>query len=254
MMRQWSGGVLLTLMLVAAPWAGANGPTASWEGLTGLYTQPTAEIMPRGNVAFTFSELRFKQGNGTERLKNSWFAGTLTYAPTSRLELAVTDRHEIVKLGPDEDDITTQLDETAFLGHVKYVLAHPGPRKLGLAVGVQDITNATDRIETRDMERGRRVYLVGTYDWANAGVFHRDGKLGGFIGARFRLTENIDLVGELNSRPQFAHLIPEPNNTMNFNLGLRLYPAQVPRLRIDVTAIGDGQFDFGFSLSYNFSP
>ena len=47
---------------------------------------------------------------------------------------------------------------------------------------------------------------------------------------------------------------PEPNNTMNFNLGLRLYPAQVPRLRIDVTAIGDGQFDFGFSLSYNFSP
>ena len=47
---------------------------------------------------------------------------------------------------------------------------------------------------------------------------------------------------------------PKPSNEINFNIGARIYPREVPRLRINAAALGDGQFDFAFSLSYNFTP
>lgn len=253
-MHVWRVLFILGIGICLLPRILAAEPTASWEGLTGLYTQPTAEILPPGDISFTFSELRFKQSNDIDRLENKWFTGSAAFSLFNRLKVAVTDRNEVLRQGPLGDAFPTRIDETMYLGHVKYVLAHPDRRKLGLAVGMLDITDETDRLDGVDLDRGRRLFLVGTYDWASLGVFQQDDNLGGFFGGRLALTDNIELIGELNSQPLFAHLTPEPVNRMNFNMGLRLHPKQVPQLRVDLAAIGDGQFDFGFSLSYNFSP
>jgi hypothetical protein len=221
-------------------------------GLTGLYTHPTADTIPPGRTALTFSELRFSQSNATTKAQNIWFYGAATFTPSSRWELAVATLHEVVEFRPRNGLIgpSTDFDSSGVLGHVKYVITPPERRKAGLAVGVMDISDVTADVGGLETERGRRLFLVGTYEWLSLGVTQTDDDTGAFVGARWTVGRNLDIIGEYVTDPVFVGVSPEPGNKANFNLGIRFYPNQVPGLRVDVAAIGDGEFDFGFSLSY----
>ncbi|MHB9106751.1 MAG: hypothetical protein ACYDCO_06825 [Armatimonadota bacterium] len=235
--------------------ASANEVSANWEGLVGIFTQPTAETLPAGSIALTFSEVRFSQTNDTTKLQDSWFTSSVTWVPISRLEVAVTSRNEVLRRGPAESvEFTERVDDSQVLAHLKLILIRPEPNRIGLALGVQDITDQTGQLDGIDVGRGRRIFLVGSYQWFHLGAFEESNKVHGFAGARWEVSDNIDLLAELVTRPAFVQTTPYPINKMNFNLGLRIHPRDVPNLRIDAAAIGDGQFDFGFSLSYNFRP
>jgi len=244
-------GLLLGLFFPAC----AAGPSANWEDLVGIFTQPTAETLPVGSIALTFSELRFSQTNDTTKLQDSWFTSSVTWMPISRLEVAVTSRNEVLRRGPAESvEFTERFDDSQVLAHLKLILIHPEPSCIGLAIGVQDITDRTGELDGIDADRGRRIFLVGSYRWFHLGAFTESNRVHGFAGARWEVSDNVELLAELSTRPAFVQTTPYLINKMNFNLGLRVYPRDVPNLRIDAAAIGDGQFDFGFSLSYNFRP
>lgn len=252
--RKYFGIICLLLLPVIA---GANPPTLNWEGLTGLFTEPTAAMQPKGTFALSYAELRFKQhdSNDENKLLDTWFTGSITYLPTSRLEIALTDRHEILDAGPLAlADFPERFDDVFLMASVKYLLVPVGPHSTGLAIGAQDVTGATRHFNGSAFMRGRRLFLVGTYRWATLGSSYDDSQIGAFAGAQLEVTGNIDLLAEWSTRPRFAHFTPGPDNPINFNLGVRLHPREIPRLHVDLTAIGDGEFDFGFGLSYNLSP
>jgi hypothetical protein len=171
------------------------------------------------------------------------------------VEIALTDRHEILEAGPRAlANFSERFDKVFLLANIKYLLVPVRDRGTGLAIGAQDLTGTTRNFENSSFRRGRRVFLVGTYRWATLGASYDDSKLGAFAAAQLDITDNLDLLAEWSSRPAFAHFTPGPDNPINSNLGLRVHPRQLPRLRVDLTAIGDGEFDFGFSFSYNLSP
>ena len=128
----------------------------------------------------------------------------------------------------------------------------PGPRKVGLAFGVIDLANETRNVDGLNTGRGRRYFLVGSFDWAHLAVTEDFQGFGVVAGMRWTLTNTIDLIGEFSTKPVFVVIPPLPQDHMNFNLGLRLYPPEVPQLHCDLTAVGDGEFDFSFALGYNF--
>ncbi|MHB9132085.1 MAG: hypothetical protein ACYDBB_13505 [Armatimonadota bacterium] len=246
---------LLTMLFIT--WlcvpAYAGDPSASWEGLTGLFTQPTAEIQQEGDVAITFSEIRFIQGNHVAERSTIWYVESLTYVPFDRLELAVAYRKEVVRYRPltqPNNDPSAQVDDKLILGHVKYIITPPELHKIGIAVGAMDITNETDTLSGVDVGRGRRIFLVGTYEWLTGGLSYQNNKLSWFGGARWSITDNLDLIAEYVKAPVFVEVIPPPTIDANFNLGMRFHPRQVPNLRVDMAAVGDGQFNLGFSFSY----
>jgi hypothetical protein len=230
-------------------------PAPAWEGLVGLFTLPTAETMPDGMpLAFTFSEIRFSQSNNTARVRNIWNTGSLTWAPSDDLEVAVTLRHEYLHAQDfGAPPPATTADQKWTQVAVKYVLTPPDDRRVGLAVGMQDLTDVTDiGFGESGADRGRRLFLVGIYQWFCLGLTHDNRGLGAAAGARWSVSEHIDLIAEYNTDPLFLQVHPAPAIDANFNLGFRVYPREVPGLRIDAVAVGDGRFDFGFSMSYLF--
>lgn len=242
---------LLMLLCLSLPCVAE--PAASWEGLTGLFTQPTAQILPRGNAALTYSEIRFGQENCPRKSTDTWFTGSLTAALSQRWEIGITSRHELVKHFCDDSlNPVDKYDASLLIGDVKYLITPPAKNRVGIAIGVKDITDATSEVGGFCAERGRRFFLVGSYDWAHFGLTQDDSGVGAYAGADFPIGENVDFVAEYVTRPSFVHLIPEPDNTANFNLGVRFFPRAVPGLRIDTVAVGDGEFNFGFSFSYRF--
>jgi hypothetical protein len=245
--------VLLTVvgvMLLLLP--GFTQPVASWDGLVGLYTQPTAEGLRPGQVAITYSELRFGQEDNNTELKNIWFTGSATAALTKHWEVALNVRNELAKTYVNNDLApVTSLSELQVVGDVKYIFIRPQDHRIGLAGGVMDLTNTTKSIADTDVGRGRRFFLVGSYQWAHLGLTQDDGQFGAYAGADWNLADHIDLIAEYVTHPTFAQMTTSlPSNTHNFNIGVRMYPKAVPNLRVDLAAIGDGQFNFGFSLSY----
>lgn len=228
-------------------------PAASWDGLVGLFTQPTAETFDPGQFALTYSEIRFSQEEGGVKRENTWFAGSATATLSRHWEVAANGRHDVVKdfiggdLGP-----TQQYTNSGLVGDVKYIAAQPQGNNIGLAAGVMDITNGTREIGGADIGSGRRFFVVGSYKWAHLGITHNNGDIGAYAGAEMPIIDNIDLLAEYVTQPSFAQISPRPSPAANFNLGLRFYPRNVPGLRIDAAAVGDGQFNFGFSLSYRF--
>ncbi|HEY3417169.1 MAG TPA: hypothetical protein VGM23_09825 [Armatimonadota bacterium] len=249
MMRRFCGILFGVLCAGSLAWGGQ--PTASWEGLVGLYTQPTAETVTDHQVLLTFSEIRFTESNSVNRVEDTWFSGSLTYIPAPRWETALTWRHERVdqflesQAGP-----IAHLDKNEITGHFKYVLQPVEPDRLGLAVGMMDVANATDEVEGLETNRGRRFFLVGTYNWAHLGVTYDNHGSGVYFGARWSVTDNLELLGEYVVSPTFVQTTPLPTNSVNFNLGVRFYPRELPNLRFDMTAVGDSNFNYGFSLSY----
>lgn len=231
----------------------AGQPMASWEGPVGLYTTPTAETLAPHDYALTFAEIRFSQESASCYKKTTWFTGSMVYTVAPRWEVALTSRHEVV------DDYTfdnnwpiPSFDTTFLMGHVKYVLTQPGCRKVGVAAGVFDITDASREPAGVDTNRGRRAYLVGTLDWFSLGTSYDARGFGVFAGARWAVTDTLDLIAEIVSEPMFTQVSPCPGVDYNFNVGMRFYPQQVPNMRFDLAAVGDGRFDFGFSYSYLF--
>ena len=230
----------------------AGEPEPTWVGLTGLYTQPTAEIQQRGVIALNYAEIRFKQVSDNTKLSDIWFTGGVTVAADPRWEFAVLWRNEGIKTGPGyQAGFANMFNEAIYLGDVKYVITPPEHRKVGIAIGVIDITGATKQIGTLDTKRGQRYFLVGSLDWAHLAVTCDNSGAGVVAGGKFVVTDDVDLLAEFVSRPLFSEKTPKPLNNMNFNLGFRIYPPQVPRLHIDLTAVGDGEFDFGFALGYS---
>ncbi len=246
--RTLIGFALLALALGAY----ASAPSVNWTGLTGLYTEPTAESLPARNFAVTFSEIRFVQsGSNDERLHNRDISGIFSYGVSSRFEVCGRISHEVIDFGlRDSETILHTADGNFFTGDVKYVIARTGDNRIGLAAGINDITNRTDKIADTTTGRGIRGFVVSTYRWMSTGVTVNKDRLGLYSGARVALTNNIDLVTEYSWPPVFPQTVPRPDYNVNFNLGLRLYPIQVPGLRADIAAVGDGDFDFGFSFSY----
>lgn len=246
---------IVTLGLLALVTPTFAQPAASWSGLIGLFTQPTAESLPAGQVALTFSEIRFSQENSDLESEDIWYSGSATWAISPRWEVALTNRHEVDKLFVDTDvEPQRKIDSTYLIGDVKYIITPPRDNKIGLATGIMDLTDVTDKLGGMDVDRGRRLFLVGTYKWAHLGLTQDNDGFGAYAGATWGLTDNIDIVAEYVTKPTFVQLTPRPNNDVNFNLGARIYPRGVPNLRIDATAVGDGTFNFGFSFSYRFRP
>lgn len=242
--------VIVLLLLSIAAWA--EQPEPAWVGLTGLYTQPTAETLPRGVIGLKYSEIRFKQVSDGTKLSNIWFTGGATVVPFSRWEFAVLWRNENVKTGPsNRAGFANAFTKAMFTGDVKYVIIQPGDRKLGVAVGVLDVTGTTRHLDGLDTRRGQRIFLVGSYEWAHLAITDDANGLGLVGGARWGITSDIDLLAEFSFAPMFVEKAPQPLNHYNFNLGLRIFPPQVPRLHFDLTAVGDGEFEFGFALGYN---
>jgi hypothetical protein len=243
---------MATLLLALALGVQAGEPSASWTGLTGLYAQPTAESLPAQHFALTFSEIRFVQtSTDDQRLKNRVISGIVSYGFTDRLEACVRLSHDVIDYGlRNSDEVLFSADGNVFTGDVKYVLTPPTDGRIGLAVGVNDILDRTDRINGTHTDRGIRLFAVGTYRWFTLGATANKHAVGGYSGARVALTERIDLVVEYSVPPVFAQTTPKPDYNVNFNLGIRMYPIQVPGLRADIAAVGDGDFDFGFSFSY----
>ncbi len=247
--------IVLCSMAIAAALVPARpeGPAASWEGLTGLFTMPTAQTLRHGQIALVYAEARFANERDGRKSLDTWFTASAATAVFPRLEIAVTSRHEIYKFGPGSTSgFTNQLNDTFVLGHVKYVVVRPDTRKVGLAIGALDITDTASKLEGINVGRGRRIFLVSSYQWAHLSAFYTDGHLGASAGAQWSVTDNIDLVSEVVTNPVFVKAIPSSNSGVNFNIGARIHPREVPNLRFDVAGIGDGKFDFGFSLSYNF--
>ncbi|MHB9024897.1 MAG: hypothetical protein ACYC7E_12100 [Armatimonadota bacterium] len=229
----------------------AGQPTASWDGLVGLYTHPTAEMLTEHRAALTFSEIRFTESNSVNRLLNYYVESSLTYIPAPRWEVALTLRDEQVHHFLEHDASFLDYRQEYYLtGGLKYILQPVEPDRLGLAVGVMDVANATETIDGQDTERGRRFFLVGSYNWAHLGLTY-DGKgVGAYAGARWTILDNLDLIGEYVTNPTFVQTNPLPECKVNFNLGVRYYPRELPNLRIDMTAVGNSNFNYGFSLSY----
>ncbi|MHB9023168.1 MAG: hypothetical protein ACYC7E_03200 [Armatimonadota bacterium] len=239
-------GVLLVGSLA---WGGQ--PTASWEGLVGLFTQPTAETVTDHRVLLTFSEIRFTESNSVDRVEDIWFTGSVTFIPAPRWEAAITWRNESVdQFLENQAGPVASLGESMFTGQLKYVLKPVEPDRLGLAVGVMDVANATEIIDGRQTNRGRRFFLVGSYNWAHLGVTYDGHGSGIYAGARWSIADNLELLGEYVVSPTFVQTDPLPENRVNFNIGARFYPREVPDLRFDLTAVGNSHFNFGFSLSY----
>jgi hypothetical protein len=235
--------------------ARAGIPMPAWEGLIGLYTLPTAETMPEGRpFAFTFTESRFSQSNNSLRVRNIWYTGSLTWQARSDLELAVTLRHEYLHaqlFGVPPP--ATSTDQKRVQVALKYVLAEPAEDRWGVAVGVQDLGDVTDiGFSTSGTDRGRRYFAVGTYEWFSLALTHDNRGLGAAAGARWSITDAMDVIAEYSTDSVFLQAHPEPAIDGNFNLGFRFYPREVPGLRLDTVAVGDGRFDFGFSVSYLF--
>lgn len=222
-------------------------PSASWQGLVGLYTHPTAETLPNGSTLLNFSEIRFSQRDDGLGQQSIWYYGTLTVVPAARWEVTVGRRHEIVR---SENPLRPELNDHQNIGNVKYVILPTTPRHIGVAAGVLDITGATQELDGQNTDRGQRYYLVGSYEWAHFGVTHDRAGVGIYAGARWTLTDNVEVIAEWVSRPLFVKTIPPPSNGVNFNLGVRLHPREVPQLHIDAVAVGDGRFDYGFAIGY----
>jgi len=186
--------VVLVVSLCAPLWA--VGPVASsWEGLSGLYmyTLPTAETLAHGQIALDYAEARYGHENMRTKLTDTWFVYSATFVPIERLELAVSGRHEIVHEAPlSSAAFTTRSDLDRALGHLKYTIMPPRPGHLALAIGAQDITGATNELGDGRDDRGRRLFLVGTYDWATLGITHMHGKIGEYAGVRLTATNGID--------------------------------------------------------------
>jgi hypothetical protein len=228
-------------------------PSASWDGLVGLFTQPTAETLPPGQVALTFSEVRFLQENNDVQVENIWYTGSVTAALTPHWEVAVSGRNDVVKtfLG-DAVLPQSKISQAKIIGDVKYIVTPPTGNRIGLAAGVLDITDTTDTIHGEDIGRGRRFFAVGNYKWATLGLMEDNNKFGAYAGAKWDIFDNLDLIAEYSTRSPFVVISPKPANRANFNLGARFYPRSVPNLRLDAAAVGDGEFNFGFSVSYRF--
>jgi hypothetical protein len=229
-------------------------PAASWGGLVGLFTQPTAETLQPGHIALTYSEIRFNQENDTTELRDSWFQGCLTTTLTPHWEIGVTSRHEILKYFVDNTITAAEkYDQTMIIGDIKYIFTPPKGNRVGVAAGIMDITDDTNNIDgIDDLERGRRFFTVGSYKWAHLGLTYDDGGFGAYGGADLPITNSLSLIVEIVSQPTFVGITPEPDNTINFNLGARFYPPSIPGLRVDAAAVGDGTFNYGFSFSYEF--
>ncbi len=250
-----SRGIPCILLLAAGLFACAGMPSPAWEGMVGLFTLPTAETLPAGRpFAFTFSEIRFSQSNNTARVRNVWYTGSLTWAPVDDLEVAVTLRHEYLHARNFADPPpATTADQKWTQVALKYILIPPDDRRVGLAVGVLDLTDVTDiGFGESGADRGRRAFLVGTYEWFSLGLTYDNRGLGAAAGARWSVSDAVDVIAEFNTDPVFLQVHPAPAIDANFNLGFRLYPREVPGLRLDTVAVGDGRFDFGFSMSYLF--
>ncbi|HOS43391.1 MAG TPA: hypothetical protein PK794_06855 [Armatimonadota bacterium] len=250
-----SRGIPCILLLAAGLLVHAGMPTPTWEGMVGLFTLPTAETLPANRpFAVTFSEIRFSQSNNTARVRNVWYTGSLTWRPTDDLELAVTLRHEYLHAHHYADPFpAAAADQKWTQVAVKYLLVPPDDRRLGLAAGVLDLTDVTDiGFGDSGADRGRRAFLVGTYAWFSLGLTYDNRGLGAVAGARWSVSDAVEIIAEYSTDPVFLQAHPEPAIDANFNLGLRLYPREVPGLRLDTVAVGDGRFDFGFSVSYLF--
>ena len=246
--------LVLAALCMACCTLGSAQPSASWEGLVGLYTQPTAETLHPGEIALTYSEIRFSELNEPRESRDSWFSASATATLTRHWEVGLTLRNETLKSFETNDlSPTLSVQQAHVIGDVKYIVTPPQGKRIGLALGVQDITNATNEIRGVATDRGRRFFLVGSYQWAHLGLTDDKGGLGAFAGAEWPLTDNVDLIAEYITRPTFILLKPT-SSKVNFNLGARITPRSVPNLRIDLAAIGDSRFDFGFSFSYRFKP
>jgi hypothetical protein len=229
----------------------AGQPAPSWEGLTGLFTQPTAETLTDHHFALTYSEIRFSESNSTNRLLNYWAEDSLTYIPAPRWEVALSLRDEQVNHYLENDaSFLVYHQKTELTGGLKYILRPVAEDRLGLAMGVLDVADATKTLDGEGTNRGRRFFLVGSYNWAHLGVTYDDHGVGAYLGARWTILDNLDLIGEYITAPTFVQTHPLPTNSVNYNLGVRYYPRELPNLRIDMTAVGDSDFNYGFSLSY----
>ena len=90
----------LILVLLLATIAHAGEPSPCWQGLTGLYTHPTAETLPPGQLAISFSEIRFPQRGATTQMESVWFGGAVTLAPWEHVEIALVKRNEHARFRP----------------------------------------------------------------------------------------------------------------------------------------------------------
>ncbi len=244
--------VLLGIVAAVLPLR-CDGPSPMWEGLIGLYTVPTAETLPPHAVGLTFGEIRFSSSNNTQTSFNRWFSSSITVIPVNRVELALTDRHELVDFGLENvAGRTSTLNAGRAIGSVKVVLLPVKKKSIGVAIGGQDLWNNTRSLNDVDTGRGNRYFLTGTYQWLTAGATYTRQKFGTFGGGHLALTETIELIGEISSQPRFVLPVPRPGNHVNFNLGLRFYPRQVPNLRIDTALVADSRQNFGFAISYLF--
>jgi len=253
-MQRWRYVAVVFFIFLLSDYGFSAEPAVSWLGPVGLFTQPSANTFRKGEAALTFSELRFMQDNNDSCVKTTSISGSFTVVPVDRLELAISTRHEMIQTFPMYGaDLLHDISVSEIIGDIKYVVIPVEPCKPGLAVGIIDLTNATDVIAGHDTERGRRFYLAGTYEWATLGVTHDGQGIQGYVGVDFTINTNIEFIYEYSTAPIFPRALPHPSTDVNCNMGLRIHPCEIPNLRLDLAAVGDGHFCFGFSFSQKFS-
>jgi hypothetical protein len=258
---------LAAALCVAAPLCAQN-PPASWEGLSGLLSAPSARVLPGGHYTGMFSEHRHQEYLQGQRVEDRFIIGTGNFGFGDRWEMSFGVLKQLVQWGPLQAQAGAPKDaDTYFLAHFKRQIT-PDRGKGALAIGVRDVLDRTRHYRGTfpDTGRGRKAFLVWTRSLrlgqkpetcpceVNIGLTYDRSGPGCFLGVNIPVVPQLALAAEVNTDSTFHDFedafSANPEGETTVNLGVRVFPESVPGMVVDITSLGDSDFAFAFAVSY----
>ncbi len=263
-----SRSLVILIPLLFASSATAQNPQASWEGLSGLLSAPSARVLDAGHYTASFSEHRHQEYMQGVRLEDRFILGTANFGFGREWEMSFGILKELIQWGPLQAQSGSSKDsDTYFIVHFKRQV-HQDRWGGVLSIGMRDVLDCTRKYRGYwpRTGRGRKAFLVYTRPFgiqcrpggcpciANVGITYDRSGLGGFLGIAIPVIPEMQLVAEVVNDSTFHDFedafSANPQGETTVNLGVRFLPTAVPGMTVDITSLGDSDFSFAFGLSY----
>lgn len=239
----------------------------SWQGLSGLYTVPTARTIGAKKIAINFSEPKHVEYVPTKttsgRFMDRQVRQNLVYGINDKLEVWVGRSKNILDYAR-----TPKLPNTIFfMFGLKYQLVEENREKgtPAIAIAIRDIgDDMKDVSPLKGIYNGRKYYLLATkklsqlpdgrFADATIGLAKDDNAFSGMFGLELSVTNNLSFIAEGTTDSNFINFREFGGDNVNgrftYNTGLRFTPETMKGTVIDFGFIGDGAFEFSFGWSF----
>ena len=243
-------------------------PAQSWMGLTGLYVIPTARVVGKNKVAFTFSEAKHVEYVPGQTISQRYMDRQVGQAVT----IGVSDNVEVYYRRDRnlyDQGSKARIDNTTFFDYgFKWQISPENIDKgtPAISIAARDLGDSRDLSNIPNIRNGRIGFLLATKRVAanpttqrftdfTVGIGKNYRKASIMFGMECAITPTVSVIAEGMSNSPFINFrdyTAEGNvgGRFIYDTGLRVYPDSVPGMVVDLGFVGDGAFEFSFGWGY----